>query len=194
MTKRTQQAKAVGRRDDNFTGSGSRDSKGGAPAKTEWGVRAEADVGKRRWEAVSGKRQLIVPFLAGVLVGGGAVLGTLVLRADKPSQDQSWAPPPQWTDAALGCQRVKELEGSYGQSPPGALPFSEVSWLNSLVDATEIAGATQLPYMGGDANRPEWKLAFAASNLRTVTIGGGLNHPEFPRVLVEFTDRCDRYL
>jgi hypothetical protein len=87
---------------------------------------------------------------------------------------------------------VRELEARYGQDQGS--PFSEVLWLVQMVNATELAGAN----MAGSEDpsqvtEGERETMYAAEDLRMVTIGGGLAHPEFPRLLVEFTDICDRY-
>lgn len=137
--------------------------------------------------------------IAGAIAGGVAVF-VLLDRSDSATNESATrdavmtlrlAPPPSWHDPALGCSQVRSLERSYGQS--NGSPSSEVLWLTQLVNATEVAGATNSGFEGPDVPSADMEVAAAADKLRMVTIGGGLSHPQFPVYLTELLDTCDRF-
>jgi hypothetical protein len=122
--------------------------------------------------------------LTGVAAGVGGTLGWQAYTTARHKRE----------DAREACRRVRELVPTYGYDTP-SFPFSEVAWLNQLVDATELAGGTLEELdRRGDPDSPEGKLAFAAEQLRTSTIGGGLNHPTFMEDLVGVLHVCEDIL
>lgn len=141
----------------------------------------------------------LMAFIVGALVSGAAVFFVAGSGSDEPDNSHQpamlgQAPPPAWYDVEAGCRQVRGLVASYGQGGQSGLGFSEVLWVNNLVDATEVAGAnTTQREVPGDVTRGEGAVMYAAEKLRVVAIGGALGHPEFPRLLVELTDTCDRY-
>ncbi len=94
-------------------------------------------------------------------------------------------------DAAAACAELRPHVAAYGKTGSSGLPFSEVGWLDGLVNLTEWMGATGFNY-GGSFSKAESDVAFAALQLRDVTIGGGLNHSMFAQALTDLMDACDK--
>lgn len=101
----------------------------------------------------------------------------------------AFAPASAWVDVPNACSSYRHVLESYGQA--ATLPFSEVLWLNQLVNVTELMGATTTGYGDAGLSDAEQDVASAAGEVRLVTIGGGLSHPEFPRVTAALLDACD---
>jgi hypothetical protein len=149
-------------------------------------------------------RSWIIPALAGLVLGMG--LGGLAVHSlegpvaspytqpDPITAGFGSAPAPAWTDVAVACDHLTPLVAAYGKDGQDGFPFSEVAWLTSLVDTTELMGATGVDHASSTFSQtPEGHIAYLASDLRMVTIGGGFSHPQFPVHLADLMDACDTY-
>jgi hypothetical protein len=101
----------------------------------------------------------------------------------------AFAPAPASIDIQGACSALPGVIKAYGQEP-GGFPFSVVAWLGQVVNLTELMGATGYDYGLDGLSPSEEDVAYAAANVRTVTIGGGLSHPQFPVVMAALMDAC----
>lgn len=79
-------------------------------------------------------------------------------------------------EPGAACAQLRPHIEAYSQEGDSGSPFSETLWLNSLVNLTEWMGATGFPYSNNESfpSEAEFQLAYAAGQLRDMTIRGGM--------------------
>jgi hypothetical protein len=97
-------------------------------------------------------------------------------------------------EPGAACAQLRPWVEGYGKEGDSGLPFSETGWLHGLVNLTEWMGATGFDYSNGESfpTEAEFKLAYAAGQLRDMTIMGGMDNPVFADGLADLGDACKK--